>query len=283
MNRRTLDSTIKIIKASILLYCRGLITFEEIRDAIVAHRAKEREKVTPGVPIDRIQSIFWCLDKGISNRVLELWLKKFGQHLEVKGHLQAHEFLYLLVNGQKRSEYQQKPGQVIRPPKHIMKAGRTLQNMEGNVNRLWSIETRIQSAMDMNFEPAKATIETKRFESLEEREKMKKELIRNMTDLEKAKQKNFRVSLRSQETEEDIKNQLRIADRVLLPRLLNGADEKQKANEELKDFLLNNPVAIRKIRRKTFIQNQFTSGNNQSNQNENSQHFSQKKLTWSLG
>lgn len=229
MNRRVLDATIKIIKASLIVFGRSFFAVDQIRDAVVMHTSKERERLTNGVPFEKIQSMLWGLNLAMSEKVLEAWIKQFGEHLEHKNHIQCHEFLYLLTNALPREDYESRsaPSQQTRLVRHPRNG---TYNIEQEMMQKWmTVESRIQTAMNQQFEPSYARFESKNFQTDKKTSKVAKAKDTGPKKLGAVEQ--FKLKIRDPELHAEMVEKLRELKQTLMYFRLNGGKEKQEFYE----------------------------------------------------
>ncbi|EGR31561.1 hypothetical protein IMG5_106940, partial [Ichthyophthirius multifiliis] len=107
LNNMYTSQSIKIIESSIIIFLKGLLKLEEIRNAVLIFVLKEMEHQTTGLPLneDVINNLLMKINKVISQDILKEWIKKCSEIVEYKGIIQIHEFLYLVCNTVQRHQF----------------------------------------------------------------------------------------------------------------------------------------------------------------------------------
>ncbi|CAD8169159.1 unnamed protein product [Paramecium pentaurelia] len=110
LNGRLTHLNVRNIKAAIQLYHDGLLTMKDIKDACLIFHLREQELMSEGVPCNatEINNLLWAIGKAISSSVLEEWIKRCTDFLQIKGFIQEFEFLYLMANTVDRWAYYEK-------------------------------------------------------------------------------------------------------------------------------------------------------------------------------
>ena len=105
--------------------------------------------------------LFWKINKTMSEKILNLWIQKFKDHLEHKNYIQTPEFLYLLCNTFNKLDILDK---LPRLPFVIKRdhANFNLFSVEQELlKKNWDLDVKIQNHFNSIYFPSKAILESR--------------------------------------------------------------------------------------------------------------------------
>jgi hypothetical protein len=255
-NNRITKYSIKLIRAALVTYSRGLLTMKEIKDAANVHQMKEFQSLSLGIPYDakEIQSALWMMGRAMSNEILNKWLKVNADMVETKGSLMVHEFVYLVCNSLDKQEIINKIPKPQMNPKMDKKTG--LFRVDDEFHKTYkNPDFKIQTIMTNHYNMEKAAYDgiTKDSKVLQVVRKQKKSMHREeQTD----EREELRKKLRNEELIIDIKLRLKETYHLLRKSRINGKtayfEQKNDDMEELPHPISSNTQREQKENAKQF-------------------------------
>eukprot|EP00347_Sterkiella_histriomuscorum_P022402 403338620 len=134
LNGRSTYLNVQIIRVSIALYKKRILTLQEIRDGLLAFQLTVKETGSEYLPLQAeiLNKCLRLINKVIGPRQIQMWIEKCSMHLdasqiEINKHITKdlsnlyifpHEFLSLLCNAQNRIE---NINRVFKPDMHLNK------------------------------------------------------------------------------------------------------------------------------------------------------------------
>ncbi|CAD8177228.1 unnamed protein product [Paramecium octaurelia] len=243
LNGRLTHLNVRNIKAAIQLYHDGLLTMKDIKDACLIFHLREQELMSEGVPCNatEINNLLWAIGKAISTSVLEEWIKRCADFLQIKGFIQEFEFLYLMANTVDRWAYYEK----IPKTKMDLTRDPKMDNLyvvdQTGYKTAKNPDAKIQHYMNYQYNMDKAVFKGRSLKDrneyyIQKRTQKHQQFLKNKD----AGMGEFKKLLRDPELYVEIKSKLKNAQQILNHSKLNGKMLRVQLREEFagsKEFL----------------------------------------------